>query len=44
MALFGFNVYCACYSAYLSERDRKSFETMFTTFRVDDAIKYGTFN
>jgi hypothetical protein len=44
LALLGFDVDCACYSNYLSQRDRKAFQTMFTGFGVDKSIKYGTFN
>ena len=43
-ALLGFNVSCACYSQYLSERDFKSFEVMFEYLGIKEFIKYGTFN
>lgn len=43
-ALHGFDVRCACYSKYLSERDFKSFESMFDVLGLKSQIKYGTFN
>ena len=30
LALHGFEIKCACYSKYLSQRDYQSFEPMFT--------------
>jgi hypothetical protein len=44
LALHGFEVKCACYSKYLSDRDYNSFVDMFKFLEVDDLIKYGTFN
>ena len=44
LALLGFNVNCACYSKYLSERDYKSFESMFILLGIHQNIVYGTFN
>ena len=44
LALHGFNVRCACYSKYLSERDFKSFYKMFDELSLTDSISYGTFN
>lgn len=44
LALFGFEVNCACYSKYLSERDYSAFQAMFETLGVLDRIHYGTFN
>ena len=44
LALLDFDVYCACYSQYLSQRDMKSFENLFSALGVDKSIKYGTFN
>jgi hypothetical protein len=44
LALVRFDVDCVCYSAYLSERDHKDFESMFADFGVSDAVKYGTFD
>ena len=43
-ALLGFNVSCACYSKYLSERDFKAFEPLFKSLNISEYIKYGTFN
>ena len=43
LALLGFNVDCACYSAYLSSRDYKSFRPMFEAFKVLHFVSYGTF-
>jgi hypothetical protein len=40
----GNEVYCVCYSAYLSERDYLSFKDMFEAFDVIDKVKYGTFS
>jgi hypothetical protein len=36
LALFGFEVSCACYSSELTKRDYKEFEYMFTAFGVKD--------
>eukprot|EP00463_Aulacantha_scolymantha_P000498 TRINITY_DN1303_c0_g1_i1.p1 TRINITY_DN1303_c0_g1~~TRINITY_DN1303_c0_g1_i1.p1 ORF type:complete len:127 (-),score=14.91 TRINITY_DN1303_c0_g1_i1:13-393(-) len=44
LALFGFDIYCACYSSYLSERDSAEFKWMFDILSVSDYIHYGTFN
>jgi hypothetical protein len=44
LALFGFEVNCVCYSAYLSQRDFNEFCAFFTQLRVADKIYYGTFN
>ena len=44
MALLGFDVYCACYSQYLSRRDYQSFEDLFKLLRITNYIHYGTFN
>jgi hypothetical protein len=43
-ALCDFDVRCACYSLYLSNRDYKAFEAMFTQLELQDRIKYSTFN
>jgi preprotein translocase subunit SecA len=43
-ALYGFDVRCACYSAYLSERDFLAFKTLFDTLELTTHIKYSTFN
>lgn len=42
--IFGFNVSCASYSQYLSERDFKAFEQMFDYLKIKEYINYGTFN
>jgi len=44
LALFGFDVSCACYSQYLSQRDLADFEPLFTLLGVNKHIHYGTFN
>lgn len=44
LALLGFDVSCACYSDYLSQRDFRSFSAIFEAFSLQDNIKYGTFN
>ena len=44
LALVGFKVRCACYSAYLSGRDQASFMPLFERLGVEKEIKYGTFN
>jgi hypothetical protein len=44
LALVGFRVRCACYSAYLSSRDQESFKELFERLGVENSIKYGTFN
>lgn len=43
LALLGFDVSVACYSAYLSERDKQSFKSLFGAFNVAADIEYGTF-
>mmetsp|Transcript_54892 Transcript_54892/g.67290 ORF Transcript_54892/g.67290 Transcript_54892/m.67290 type:complete len:1163 (-) Transcript_54892:163-3651(-) len=44
LALLGFDVYCACYSELLSNRDQESFNDLFVQFGVQNHIKYNTFN
>jgi hypothetical protein len=44
LAIFGFDVSCACYSQYLSKRDRAAFQEMFSFLSLDEYITYGTFN
>lgn len=44
LALVGFEVNCACYSRYLSERDYNAFSELFETLQLEDNIHYGTFN
>ena len=43
-ALCDFDVRCACYSAYLSERDFKAFEAMINLLGLKQHIIYNTFN
>ena len=43
-AIYGFNVSCACYSEYLSQRDYNEFLHMFELLGINDSIEYGTFN
>jgi len=43
-ALLGFDVSCACYSQYLSERDYNSFLLLFEKLDIKNDIHYGTFN
>ncbi len=43
-ALLGFDVSCACYSEYLSQRDYKEFQPLFDTLNITAQIRYGTFN
>ncbi|EAR88873.1 helicase carboxy-terminal domain protein, putative (macronuclear) [Tetrahymena thermophila SB210] len=43
-ALFDMDIYCACYSEYLSQRDYNSFVQLFNTLGVTPNIKYGIFN
>ncbi|KAL4489801.1 hypothetical protein ABPG72_022441 [Tetrahymena utriculariae] len=42
--LFGIDVYCACYSEYLIQRDYSSSLKLFDTIGVTSNIKYGIFN
>ncbi|CAL6025624.1 Helicase-related_protein [Hexamita inflata] len=44
LAIMGFDVNCACYSEYLSQRDYESFTDLFNAFNVRDNISYGTFS
>jgi len=44
LAFFNFRVDCACYSEYLSARDRIEFKNVFEFFNVADFIVYSTFN
>ncbi|CAL6025608.1 Helicase-related_protein [Hexamita inflata] len=44
LAIMGFDVNCACYSEYLSQRDYESFTDLFNAFNVRENISYGTFN
>ena len=42
LALFGFDVYCGCYSRHLIERDQNEFKFLFEALKVDQFIHYGT--
>ncbi|CAF2071576.1 unnamed protein product [Rotaria magnacalcarata] len=44
LALLGFDVRCACYSQYLSQRDYNAFSPLFDVLGVTQYIQYGTFN
>ena len=44
LALVGFDVYCVCYSEYLSDRDYLFFEPLFKILGIEEQISYGTFN
>lgn len=44
LALLGFEVSCACYSQYLSDRDYNEFKPIFELLGVAENIHYGTFN
>lgn len=44
LALLGFEVNCACYSKYLSERDYEAFKGLFDILNISKYIQYGTFN
>jgi hypothetical protein len=44
LGLCGYEIYCACYSEYLSRRDLEDFNFMFVDLDVKDRIHYGTFN
>ena len=43
LALFNYEVHCACYSEILSIRDEQEFKDLFCSLRVDKRIKYGIF-
>ncbi len=44
LALFGYEVYSACYSEYLSARDCESFKEIFEALGIAGLIHYGTIN
>ncbi|CAF4542845.1 unnamed protein product [Rotaria sp. Silwood2] len=44
LALLGFDVCCACYSQYLSQRDYTAFLPLFDLLDLLNYIHYGTFN
>eukprot|EP01041_Mallomonas_annulata_P003358 gene3358-6649_t len=42
LAIFGYEVSCASYSKYLSNRDYEAFRELFELFEVDENIEYST--
>ena len=44
LALQNYDVDCACYSDYLSQRDHDDFADLFAAFGLRNYITYGTFN
>jgi hypothetical protein len=44
LAVFGYDVDCACFSDYLQQRDKNEFRKLFEAFEVHESITYGTFN
>jgi preprotein translocase subunit SecA len=44
LALIGFDVYCVCYSEYLSDQDFQTFKSLFGILNLTEKINYGTFN
>jgi len=44
LGLLGFDVYCVCYSEYLSKRDFEAFKSLFDCLSLVENIRYGTFN
>ena len=44
LALVGFEVNCACYSKYLSERDNTAFKGLFDLLEIKDKVIYNTFD
>lgn len=44
LALLDFEVYCVCYSQYLSDRDFNAFKALFDCFDLADKVVYGTFS
>ncbi|CAF2540353.1 unnamed protein product [Rotaria sp. Silwood2] len=44
LAILGFDVYCSCYSQYLSQRDYNAFLSLFDALGVTKFIHYGTWN
>ncbi|CAF0753965.1 unnamed protein product [Brachionus calyciflorus] len=43
LTLLGFEVYCVCYSKYLSDRDFDAFKELFDHLKLTEYIHYGTF-
>ncbi|CAM4971805.1 unnamed protein product [Rotaria socialis] len=44
LALLGFDVHCACYSKYLSEKNYRELLPLFDSLGVAEYIRYGTIN
>ena len=44
LSLLGFDIYCVCYSEYLSKRDFQTFKPLFDCLNLVENIRYGTFN
>lgn len=44
LSLLGYDVMCACYSDYLSQRDYRDFSPIFDVLGITEYISYGTFN
>jgi hypothetical protein len=44
LSLVGFEVYCVCYSKYLSDRDYNAFKLLFEYLNINNNIHYGTFS
>jgi preprotein translocase subunit SecA len=44
LALLKFDVYVACYSQYLTDRDYRQFKEFFAALGIENNINYGTFN
>ncbi|CAF4529650.1 unnamed protein product [Rotaria sp. Silwood2] len=44
LALLSFDVHCACYSEYLSQRDYSIYLPLFDSLGIMNSIHYGTFN
>jgi hypothetical protein len=44
LSLLGFDVFCVCYSEYLSDRDKLTFKPLFQACNLTEHIFYGTFN
>ncbi len=44
LSMLGFDVYCVCYSSYLSDRDYLSFKPLDEKLNLTEHIYYGMFN
>ena len=42
LALHGYDVYCACYSKHLIQRDFDEFKFVFEALTVHNFVEYGT--